>query len=166
MHCSQIPTLNSIHGSWALQNPQPTSCLKLSLPLEIIIKPQRSASFARLLVCLCLFSITLILLTSLPFLIKVPLAIGIGWHTIRELKIANPLKKLIDIHIRHEDCLLHDVKQGLLQFDNYRIPFSNPLFQLMTFKNATTTYPVVLFNDQVSLEVIKNLQLMLLRQEP
>lgn len=98
-------------------------------------------------------------MTSLPLLVKVLLAIGIGWHTIREFKMANPLKNIVAIHIRHEECLLQDVKQFFLQFDSYRIAFSNPLFQLVFFKNATTTYPVVLFNDQVAPEVIKKLHL-------
>jgi len=126
---------------------------------EILIKPEKSRTYFRLILILYLFTYFLIIKSSLYILIKLILIIAITVQMRTQLKLQNPCSSIKELNFGNNKWTIIDQKNRCQSFDSAQILIHNHLFQLVKLTNQNKRKLLILFNDQLPTQQLRFLHL-------
>lgn len=98
---------------------------------------------------LYLFSIVLIVQSSLYVILQTLLVAAICGQFLFDIKTQSPCPNIQAIHYKDKCWILVTHDKAELKYDDARIVIHNPLFQTIQFLNPQKNKILILFNDQI-----------------
>jgi hypothetical protein len=122
----------------------------LLLSSEIIIEPGKSKTYWRLLLVAYVFTLFLIIYSSIFLFIKLLLIVFTGIFLRSDWRNQNPCSEMKKIQFIANEWILERHNGEKKTFTQANILISNILFHLIQFKNPKHTKLIVLFHDQTT----------------
>lgn len=132
----------------------------LSAASELLLKLKPSWLYVRFMMVLYFLSIYLIYYSALPLLVKLLLIFLIALQLKRDLFYRQPHTELCEIYCTTQQQWYLLKADGLKEdYQEVRILIGNPIFQLIKLLGSEKNRLIILFNDQLTNEQLRQLYL-------